>query len=449
LNAPLVLLPSAVAESVMASGERWGHLGIVADAVDDVYVVRRFSIATRTMRPVASEWADGHYLADRREFDSGQGLWYRATTALHDRGLDDAYRGQSTPAEIMQRETEGGWKVFKRAVLVVTFAEREGRPEWAAWIRREGEFTLIELEIFDPGADLLEPLDRGWDRAALADALVTVVGLGSIGAAACEALASYGVRRLALVDPDRLHGHNFARHRVARRQHGRLKARAVKDLLLARDPSLEINAIVADVGQNADRMRPLFADSEVIVCCADGASARRVSSHLAFWADRPIVLGCVLNFGAYGEVLRLLPGRTGCLACNRGALEEVLNFEAQLDLDAFDERASAAALASGHTALLASQDRYLVDPTALGTTAVTGDLHWIGGLVAKTAVATLMARAGYRDLRPAGSHALIGLRPLNDAPAPFSRVGRGGAVTWLPTAAPRVECPTCGEAVGW
>jgi len=58
---------------------------------------------------------------------------------------------------------------------------------------------------------------------------------------------------------------------------------------------------------------------------------------------------------------------------NRDALAEVLNFEAQLDLDAVDERAStAAALASEHTALFAADDRYLVDSTARGTTAVTG-----------------------------------------------------------------------------
>jgi molybdopterin/thiamine biosynthesis adenylyltransferase len=445
----LVLLPTPLAESLVASKERWGHLGIAADPVDHVYIVRRFSEAKRTMAPLAHEWAASHYLGDRHESDVGQGLWYRGTPALHDRGLDDSYRGQVTPAEVMQAETEGGWKVFKGAVLVVTFAQRDERTEWAAWVRSEDGFTPIELEIFDPNAELLEPLDRGWDRAAIADALVTVVGLGSIGAAACEGLAAYGVRRLALVDPDRLRDHNFARHRVLRRQHGRFKVTAVKDLMLARDPSLEIEAIVADVGRDADMMRPLFADSELIVCCADGAVSRRVASHLAFWAGRPVVLGCVLNFGAYGEVLRLLPGRTGCLACNRDALEEVLNFEAQIDLDAVDERISAATSATAHSALIASRNRYLVDPTAAGMTAVTGDLHWIGGLVAKTAVATLMARAGHRSLRPPSSHGLVGLQPLDGAPPPFDRVNRAGAVRWFPTAASRLECPTCGEEVGW
>jgi molybdopterin/thiamine biosynthesis adenylyltransferase len=449
LSAPLVLVPSAVAESLATSGKRWGHLGLAEDKVDDVWVVRRWSDGERTMRPVAVGWSEGHYLAGRHELDAGYGLWYRGTPALHDRGLEDAYRRQTTPAEVMQTETEGGWKVFKRAVLVVTFAEREGETEWAAWIRREDDFGLIELEIFDPATDLLAPLDRGWDRAALSDALVTVVGLGSIGAAACEALAAYGVRRFALVDPDRLHGHNFARHRVLRREHGRFKVRAVRDLLHARDLGLEIEVVEAGVGEQADEMRPLFAASSLIVCCADGAPARRVSSHLAFWAERPIILGCVLHFGAYGEVLRLLPGRTGCLSCNRAALEEVLNFEGQLDLDAYDERASAFSLLPGHTALQRSADRYLVNPGQWGTTAVTGDLHWVAGLVAKTAVATLMMRAGYRDQRPAGSHALMGLRPLFDAPKPFSFVDRVGAVSWRPTAAPRLDCCTCGEAVGW
>lgn len=448
---PFVIMPAAISSAIADSGARWGYLSLQHDEVDEVYMVARWGQADKTLRPGVVRFEHEHYLSSRREISHGQALWYRASPKLHDAGLVDHVQGRATSVQVMKDETEGSWLHFKKAVLVLTCCERDqGGIEWAAWLRRgESEFMPVQLEVFDHEAELLAPLDQGWNRAALAEQLITVVGVGSVGAAACESLAGYGFTRFALVDPDRLRSHNFARHRVLRSEHGRFKVNAVADMLTERNRTVEVERHIADVGRSADAIRPLLRDTSLIVCCADGPEARRVASHLAFWARKPIVLGCALHFGAYGEVLRLLPGRTGCLVCNRDALSEVLNFEAQLQADSLDERLTARRSVGRHTVLLSAFTRYEVDPGSWGTTAVTSDLHLIGSLVGKAAAATVLSRAGYRGQRLAGSHALIGLQPLIDVEPPFAYADKAGRVRWLPTAAPQPECPTCGDNVGW
>jgi molybdopterin-synthase adenylyltransferase len=440
----LMLIAAETAERIAASGAKWGHLGLAVNVPDEIYHVVSWSAKEQTLTPATDGWSEH---AAGRSFKGGDGnaLWYRGTAELHDRGRHDSIRGQASPVSFMQEQVEGDWRNFKRVLLVITFCERDGRTEWAAW-KRSGEdsFWPIDIEIFDRDADLLAPLGEAWPREVLAEKLVTVVGVGSIGGAACEAMAAYGIRRFALVDEDRLLSKNFARHRSTRRDHGKFKVDSVAELLKERDFSIEVEALRANVAFDADTIRPLLAESDLVACFTDGPESRRVVNHLAFRARRPAVFGCVLDFGSYGETLILRPGWTGCLECNRVALRESMELELGLEYSEIQERL--APTDGQHIGMTRAFSHYGVDPGVLGTTAVGGDLHLVGGFSAKAAVATLLRGAGHREQRLPGSHALIGLRPPVIAdPEPFDRVGQVGEVAWLPTASPRPECRTCGD----
>jgi molybdopterin/thiamine biosynthesis adenylyltransferase len=178
------------------------------------------------------------------------------------------------------------------------------------------------VEVIDESARLLDPLAFGWPLPDLKSFHVTLVGAGSIGSSAVESLASYGIRRFALVDPDRLHQHNFARHRVHPRELGRHKVNALADRMLDRDPDLKIERLPLDVIDDADVMRPLFGRSEIVLVCTDCVASRRVANHLARRANIPAVFACVLEDGAIGEVLRTRPWKTECLLCFRERLRE-------------------------------------------------------------------------------------------------------------------------------
>jgi molybdopterin/thiamine biosynthesis adenylyltransferase len=440
----LILMPAEAARLIAESGVDWGHLGLAHNAVDHVYNVLTWNKKDGPSSQLKASWARHESLSWMKGI-SGQCLWYRGTEALHDRAASDTSRSQPTPVDFMREQVGGNWLTFKAGVAVVTFCEREGRIEWAAWLREgEGVFRPIDLEIYEPEADLLAPLDIAWPRQAIAEKLVTVIGLGSIGGAAAEAMASYGLRNFAFVDPDRLEGHNFARHRAMPGLHGKYKVDAVADSLEGRDPQVDVERVVAHVGHEADLIRPLLNESEIVACFTDGPESRRIAAHLSFIAHRPVVLGCVLSFGAYGEVLRLIPGKTGCLECNRRALADSLNLEYDLEANSLEERITGRDHGE-HIGVSRRLGHYAFDPKVINTTAVSGDLHLVGALAAKVVVATLLTKVGYREQRLAGNHALLGLRPpLDPAPPPFDRVDRVAMTIWLPTAAPDWECPTCG-----
>jgi ThiF family protein len=265
------------------------------------------------------------------------------------------------------------------------------------------------------------PLAEHWPLLELAVDQIVVIGTGSVGSAASDALIAYGIRRLALVDPDRLLVHNFARHRAHPAQLGRHKVIAEKQRLLGRDPTLDIEALTADVIDDADLMRPLFMDADLILVTSDGVESRRVANHLARRAGKPAVFACVLMDGAYGEVLRIPTPSVGCLLCARDELIKagaMINPESHLDRE------------------------YGTGTAHLPMTAVGGDLTLVGQLAAKTAVATLLQARGYADQRLPGDHAVVGLRPRPGMAEPFD-IEFAGEISWRPLPPPRPDCPTC------
>jgi hypothetical protein len=209
---------------------------------------------------------------------------------------------------------------------------------------------------------------------------------------------------------------------VDRSQIGRHKVTALAARLTNRDALLRAEALPLDVIDDADPLRPVFADAAAIMVTSDGVESRRVANHLACQAEVPAVFACVLDNGRYGEVLRVVPRRTGCLLCTRAALAEAGGIDPEPSLDR----------------------GYGTGTRHLPMAAVGGDLGLVGELTAKSLVATLLERRGFRDQRLAGDHAIIALRPAPELAAPFD-IELAGQVRWHPGAMPRPGCPSCGQ----
>src|SRR6185369_8192573 len=111
----------------------------------------------------------------------------------------------------------------------------------------EGFAFPARFEMVD---DALQPLDfirDVWPVDELSRVLITVVGVGSIGSAAVEALAANGIGGLALVDDDRLLQHNLARHRLTDSDLGRSKVHAMGDHLAKRYSGVGVESYPLDV----------------------------------------------------------------------------------------------------------------------------------------------------------------------------------------------------------
>ena len=307
-----------------------------------------------------------------------------------------------------------------RPALVVMIGPGDD-PEVSAWLVRRDAAKPTSIAVLPESTDGTPALAPGWPIRDVESLKVVIIGVGSIGSAVSQALAEYGVHHLVLIDPDRLLPHNLVRHQARRKWLGRYKVNAQRDTLLDRFPHLDLEALPVSVTSAADLMRPLFAHADIVICCTDGTEPRIVCSHLARWARTPVVLACVLDDGAIGEIIRLRPGkRIGCLACQRMAMVERSEMDPEPNID----------LGYG----TGSRHRPM--------TAVGGDLSLVGYLAAKIAVATMLERAGHPDQRLAGDHAIVSLRPTADAAAPFD-LKLGADIRWLQAAAPLPGCPTC------
>lgn len=426
MREPIVILPCYYADRMISCPQEHGLVYTRADERDAVFVVDGFTKGQNAGQHKGGSVAvEGHYLAHAsREI---RAFWYRADPELHVHGIEGRWRSGAMDLDTFKAGLYGSWIGLTQGGpnLCITYAAvDDGMHDWRAWILSpdEGLASATDIQMVDEEFDLLAPLGDHWPLAELAGAHIVVLGAGSIGSHTNDALTAYGIRRLTLVDPDRLFGRNFARHRSHTSQIGRYKVNAERDRLRKRDTTLTIDALPLDVIYDADVMRPLFAAADLILVTVDGIDPRRAANHLARRAGTPAVFACVLANGAYGEVIRLTP-QAGCLLCAR---DEMLN--------------------SGGIAPETTLDHgYGTGTRHLPMTAVTGDLGFVGHIAAKVGVATLLDPKGFSDQRLAGDHAIIGLRPLPGKPPPFD-IEHAGVINWHPVPPPRPDCPTCGTA---
>lgn len=422
----IILVPQEAAHRIRGSGS-WGKVTFrVADAENAGYVYQVSSGPETPLLPVEIQPERRHFLSSGDVRPGG--LWYRVDADLH--ALWYLSRRRTTEL------TLDGFKGYVatgfvnpggKTYIAITYApDAVGRfpdapvPDLVAWhVAGDGVLPLdIECEPEVLGNAQLVPY---WPAQQLAGTTVMVIGVGSIGGAAAQALAAYGVGRLILVDHDRLRWHNLLRHISGAAHVGRLKASAVREDLKLLRPETEVIACSLDVVTDADQIRALLPNNDLVVGATDGIASRRVISHLARRAGVDAILACVLEDGGIGELLRLRPWRDrGCLVCQRRALRDSGSMDPEPAIDA----------------------GYGTGTRHRPMTAVGADLHLVGQLAAKAAVATVLERHGSADQKLPGDHAIVSLRPQPGWAAPFD-LTRAETIRWRPGTAPVPGCPTC------
>lgn len=419
---PILLLPSSLTARLTHPDRPSGSLIVRLDAAEQVATAIGAAFDDgATYRDDRTEFLRAHYSRSHEEGRSSR--WHHATAELHIAATAALRRSLQLRTDWFRQQVRGTWRAPPpgQAWPFLTYVSDppEGCPGWLAWWVSGESTELGLLDTYDEQAQPLERLRDVWPLDDLAPTHVMVLGVGSIGSAACETLAAYGVGRLTLVDPDRLLSHNLARHRATVEQLGRLKTNAVMATLHRRYPRLDLDVCPLNVIDDADRIRPVLRDVDAVLVCTDGVASRLAANQLTRWARRPGVFACVLAGGHVGEVLHT-DAATGCLLCHRLRLLDagLLDPEADIDLD----------YGTG------SAHRPMASPA--------GDLEVVAVLAAKTVVASLLHRAGWRDQQLPGGHAVIGLRPNPLLPEPFATPGPG-TVTWRAHADVHPECPVC------
>ena len=129
---------------------------------------------------------------------------------------------------------------------------------------------------------------------ALAELLVTVIGVGAIGRQVALQLAAIGAPRIQLVDFDRVDHTNVTTQGYQAEDIGQPKVAATAKAIARLDPTIEVLRSTTAIG-------PSFAVGEAVFCCVDsiearGAIWRSAGRRCQFWADGRML----------GETIRVL-----------------------------------------------------------------------------------------------------------------------------------------------
>lgn len=416
------VLAGSAALRIQNATAAWGTLKLSFSEPDCLIGVTGAGERRDSMYDTGRVELQGHVLSRADEY-GGSGIWYRAQPELHECHAWLMRTGGVMPADMFRSLIIDGWRQppADAAAAVVTHVRGVDR-EWAAWsVSRDRAAPAMITVLRPPETDPLAGLPPAWPLDDMRAASIAVIGAGSIGSAAANALAMYGAGTIIVVDDDRLLWHNLSRHQGSRADVGRYKVDAVAGAMASRWPGTVTEPLRLNVISDADKMRPLFDHCQLVLCAADGVSPRRVVSHLARRASKTAVLACVLLDGAVGEVLRLRPWPGhGCLLCQRQQLITQGSIDPEPDLDL----------------------GYGTGERHRPMTAVGSDLAVVGQLAAKVAAATILEAAGHYDQVITGDYAISGLRRDVSAASPFDV--EPGQVRWLPAAPQRNGCPTCG-----
>lgn len=147
------------------------------------------------------------------------------------------------------------------------------------------------------------------------DASVLIVGAGGLGSPVALYLAAAGVGRIGLADADSVSLSNLQRqviHTTA--DVGRPKVESAREKMLAINPGLKVDAIMAFV--DSANATEIFSGYDFIVDATDNFDAKFLVNDACVALGKPFSYGGVLQFG--GQTMTHLPG-TACLRCIYGA----------------------------------------------------------------------------------------------------------------------------------
>lgn len=155
---------------------------------------------------------------------------------------------------------------------------------------------------------------------SLSGASVLIAGCGSGGSQVALQLAMAGISRFDLFDRDILEVENVIRHACGRRYVGQAKVDALADVLLDRNPAIQVEIHKEDLLTYPDLPEHVSRCSVVVLATDNDATRYRINQ-LCVDARKPVVVGKVFTRGIGGEVFAYRPGESGCLACLESVLE--------------------------------------------------------------------------------------------------------------------------------
>ena len=160
---------------------------------------------------------------------------------------------------------------------------------------------------------LLPQLDYdGQNRIVEAHALI--LGLGGLGSSAALYMASSGVGRITLVDPDTLESSNLQRqviHNESRLGHN--KAESAKQSIELLNSQAEVKAIGHEVDD--ETLIELVKAADIVLDCTDNGDSRRRHNRVCVETKTPLVSAAAIRFEGQMMVIDSRLESAPCYQC--------------------------------------------------------------------------------------------------------------------------------------
>lgn len=153
---------------------------------------------------------------------------------------------------------------------------------------------------------------EGQARLRAANALV--IGAGGLGCPAALYLASSGIGRLTLADPDRVDLTNLQRQILYRDDAvGALKVEAARKTLAAVNPAVAVAPLAERL--EGEALERLVAEADVVLDCSDNFATRHAVNRACVRHAKPLVSGAAIRFDGQIAVFDLRRRKAPCYAC--------------------------------------------------------------------------------------------------------------------------------------
>jgi molybdopterin-synthase adenylyltransferase len=206
--------------------------------------------------------------------------------------------------------------VFQSYALGV-FAYKESEHVAYKVVLRAGASGIITAELnYIPDRHELFSRSKGiLETDMLQHKRVLMVGLGSFGGQIAVELAKAGVSHFDLVDFDRIELSNISRHICGINDLGRWKTRAVKDVILQKNPYASVHTYEMDINARSAVLDDLVHASDLILCLTDNNRSRFNINELAIQYDKTVLFGRAITRAEGGDIFVCRGNDSPCYAC--------------------------------------------------------------------------------------------------------------------------------------
>jgi len=200
-------------------------------------------------------------------------------------------------------------------LLLICLYQGPEKLEHMAHLFDIGSVVGCDIHFVPQKCDLYSRSKGLLETGVMSEKSVLIIGLGSFGSNIAVELAKSGIGKFILVDMDFLELQNIARHQSGINDLGRFKTKAVRDLILQKNPYAKVETHEVSINNNLLLLRELMTKADLTICATDTNRSRHNSNQVSIELNKTVIFGRAVTRAEGGDVFILRGNTKPCYAC--------------------------------------------------------------------------------------------------------------------------------------